>query len=552
MKPIKNIVLVMTLVLVVPLSFGEDMTAAQILENSSAAYKELETYKAQGTVVSSVEMDAGKVTVETSFTLLLKKPNLYLITWSQKSEGLPETQSGAVWNDGSQRCLYMSTAKAYCPMDSDEMALGAATGVSGGAAITIPSLFLSYAAEYPQPFARLTNPTVKGSEKIGDDDCFVICSPSMISKEETFWISKANFLIRKCSRSLEAPESGRVMPEMTDAQLEESVKAMVEEVTEKSKEDMKCMMEAMAKMSMKGDLTEIHVSVSSPELNAKDFSYAPPDGVTRMASFGEMISSTMKNATPAQCRAPNNSLNISTSPPDLEGVHNRRLSSDLDAASQPAQAKYVARALCQSCQNNLKQCGLVLKLYANEAPDQLFPPLSPLPGNLMWDKETVYPEYLTDPLILVCPAEKAKWQRAGEMTDLEQKAAFCFHNSAYWYLGYALPDEKTGLAFVDTYKKQIENSGDFTADLKDAEGNPIRRLQEGVERYFIMDIHNPAGAAMIQSKLPVFIERPGHHDDQINVLFMDGHVERLTYPGEFPVSQPFIEALSSLEKLKGS
>lgn len=340
-----------------------------------------------------------------------------------------------------------------------------------------------------------------------------------------------------------------MIPEMTDAQLEESVKAMGEKVTDKSKEDIKCMMETMAKMSIKGDLTETHASVSSPELNPKDFSYAPPEGVTRMASFGEMISFTMKNATPAQCRAPNISIDIPTPSPDLEGVHNRHLTSDLDAASQSAQAKYVAKALCQSCQSNLKQCFLVLMLYANEAPDQLFPPLSPLPGNLMWDKETVYPEYLTDPLILVCPAEKAKWQRAGEMTDLEQKAAFCFHNSAYWYLGYALPDEKTGLAFVETYKKQIENSGDFTADLKDAEGNPIRRLQDGVERAFITDIHNPAGAAMIQSKLPVFIEKPGHHDDQINVLFMDGHVERLTYPGAFPVSQSFIETLLSLDVL---
>jgi len=530
----------------------DDVTAGQVIEKSIATYKTLDTYKAEGTVVSDIDTGAARVKTETSFSIMLKKPNLYYITWSQKSEGVPEVQSGAVWNDGSRRCLYMSTGNAYCPMDSDEMALGAATGVSGGAAITVPSLFLSYAAECPQPFARLTNPTLKGSEKIWDDDCFVISSPSTISREETFWISKATYQIRKCSRSLEAPESGRAMPEMTDAQLEESVKAIGEEVTDKSKEDIKCMMDTMAKMNMKGDLTETHAALSSPELTAQDFSYAPPEGVTSMGSFGEMISSTMKNAMPARCRVPGISMDIPPSPPDLEAVHNRHPKSTLDAASQPILAEAREKAFCSSCQNNLKQCGLILKLYANEAPHQLFPPLSPLPGNLMWVKEAVYPEYCADPTILICPAKKGPCQQAREENELEQKARFCFDNTSYWYLGYALPDEKMGLAFIQAYRKQIENGGDFTADLKDGEGNLILRLREGVERAFVTDIHNPAGAAMIQSKLPVLIERPGHHDDQINVLFMDGHVERMTYPGAFPVSQPFIEALESLDTLRNT
>ena len=345
------------------------------------------------------------------------------------------------------------------------------------------------------------------------------------------------------------------MPEMTDAQLEESIKAIGEKVTDRSKEDMRCMMESVAKMTMKGDITEIHAAVSSPELNTKDFSYVLPEDAVRMGSLGEMISSAMKNAPPSQCRVPQSplpptSIDIPIPAPDLEAVHNRHLTPTLNSELPPALVEAQKNALRASCQNNLKQCGLILKMYANEAPDQLFPPLSPLPGNLMWLKENVYPEYLADPTILVCPAEKEKWQQTGEMTAAEQKAVFCFNNSAYWYPGYALPDEKTGLAFTQAYRKQVENGGDFTADLKDTDGNPIHRLREGVERHFITDINNPAGTAMIQSKLPVFIEKPGHHDNTINVLFMDGHVERLTCPGEFPASPSFIEALAMLDALK--
>ncbi len=203
-----------------------------------------------------------------------------------------------------------------------------------------------------------------------------------------------------------------------------------------------------------------------------------------------------------------------------------------------------------SCANNLKQCGLVLKLYANEASQQMFPPLSSLPGCLMWHKEAVYPLYLTDPTILICPTEEEKLQQTNGMEKPEDKAKFCFDNSTYWYLGYAIPDEKTGLAFVEAYKKQAQAGLGFDADLKDEEGLLILRLREGVERAFITDIHNPAGAAMVQSELPIFIERPGHHDNKVNVVFLDGHVEWPTYPGDFPVSKRFIEALESLDALR--
>ena len=84
-----------------------------------------------------------KMNTETSFSILLKKPNLYLISWTQKNMPMAGmTQGGAVWSDGTQPYLYMGVMNAYSKMGSDEMALASATGISGGAANTIPSLFL--------------------------------------------------------------------------------------------------------------------------------------------------------------------------------------------------------------------------------------------------------------------------------------------------------------------------------------------------------------------------------------------------------------------------
>ena len=63
-----------------------------------------------------------------------------------------------------------------------------------------------------------------------------------------------------------------------------------------------------------------------------------------------------------------------------------------------------------SCPNNLKQLGLVTTMFASESPGRRFPPLSPSEGNWMIDMAAVYPEYLTDLSILVCPSSSLATQ----------------------------------------------------------------------------------------------------------------------------------------------
>jgi prepilin-type processing-associated H-X9-DG protein len=70
----------------------------------------------------------------------------------------------------------------------------------------------------------------------------------------------------------------------------------------------------------------------------------------------------------------------------------------------------------------------------------------------------------------------------------------------------------------------------------------VYRLREGIERFFITDINNPAAGAQAQSELPVMYDQVGtsvetynHVPGGGNVLFMDGHVEFIKYPGDYPV-----------------
>lgn len=274
---------------------AQGITPSEIFKKVVSTYESLQTYKAEGIIVSDIDAGDMKMSTETSFSILLKKPNLYLISWTQKNMSMAGmTQDGAVWSDGTQPYLYMGVMNAYSKMGSDELALGGATGISGGAAFTIPSLFLSVFKENPAPFSRLKDPKVEKTEKVGEEDCYVVSGASAASKEETFWISKSKYLIVKYARSLEPPEGGVVVPEMTDEQLDEAIKAMGQKVTEESRKSVREMMN-MSKDFLKttkvmGSSTETHVKMSSPELNKADFQFVlPKSAVLKDSLFGSIL-----------------------------------------------------------------------------------------------------------------------------------------------------------------------------------------------------------------------------------------------------------------------
>jgi prepilin-type processing-associated H-X9-DG protein len=78
----------------------------------------------------------------------------------------------------------------------------------------------------------------------------------------------------------------------------------------------------------------------------------------------------------------------------------------------------------------------------------------------------------------------------------------------------------------------------------------VLKLREGIERFFITDINNPAASAKAQSTLPVMWDNFGSFSDSANtgggavfnhvpggcnVLYMDGHAAFIRYPTEFPI-----------------
>jgi prepilin-type N-terminal cleavage/methylation domain-containing protein/prepilin-type processing-associated H-X9-DG protein len=265
----------------------------------------------------------------------------------------------------------------------------------------------------------------------------------------------------------------------------------------------------------------------------------------------------------------------------------------LAAILLPALARARESARRASCQNNLKQCGLVFKMYSSENKGSQFPPIKSwdcrytadpengeaysVSGATIFRVESVYPEYLTDLNVLVCPSSPSG-STALELWD-EGKTLSCLWNKhgefvqpfandgivepcevyehPYVYLGWMLEEKLTDAANATAFHDvayELLHAMDTTvseatrvaeSDFDSAAGK-LYRIREGVERFLITDINNAAASAKAQSVVPVMwdelsgdeVSHFNHAPGGCNVLYMDGHVDfhRYAAGGEYPTN----------------
>jgi len=194
-----------------------------------------------------------------------------------------------------------------------------------------------------------------------------------------------------------------------------------------------------------------------------------------------------------------------------------------------------------SCQNNLKQWGLVMKMYANEARGERWPVLSSTPHNWLPDIDAVYPEYFTDPSILISPG--SPW---AHLDDFSLKRRFhlrgepgqfhpaCAWHASYVYTGFTVQDDEQALAL---YRASLSMPWDAFRETDHQLEVPVWQGSSpgagGAPR---------SGIAVMWTRLPIHEHEFGHQPTVANVLTMDGSVHAVRYHPDnashnFPVTR---------------
>jgi prepilin-type processing-associated H-X9-DG protein len=135
-----------------------------------------------------------------------------------------------------------------------------------------------------------------------------------------------------------------------------------------------------------------------------------------------------------------------------------------------------------------------------------------------------------------------------------------FVESNYYYLGYAVSDDDEVELFAKEFKRAFAAGKPLDYNIpKPGKPGPgehpvLYPLLEGVERAFVFKFGygpgNPDQERGSKARLPTLIEHVGRHGDSAaHVVYMDGHVEYLTYPGKWPMTVKTVQLLQELDDL---
>ena len=212
---------------------------------------------------------------------------------------------------------------------------------------------------------------------------------------------------------------------------------------------------------------------------------------------------------------------------------------------------------------NLRQIAIALQMYSNQSRGEYYPELSGEAGRLMFrlpQKDVFDRKYPVEPRMYLCPGDSDSAML--QQLSISEKLTWPVDDHSYFYLGYMVTNDEEMAVYAEAYRKHIADGKAFGDALPVPEGtgtlggDSLKRLSEP---HWVWGGATEGDNALMDElgtlKLvtPLIVERPENHKlSGGHVVFWDGHVEYIPYPGKWPMTERFIKALESLDALKES
>jgi outer membrane lipoprotein-sorting protein len=171
------------------------VTAQSIVEKMGAQYANASSYQDTGVVLEGTSREPVL-----QFKTYFVRPQLFRFEWTDRSPVNSEEQFNVVWSDGKQTQRYYSWDDS--PVEKEEdigFGIAGATGISRGAAHTVPSLLMEEVGGLR--LTELTKLSLAGEETLAGEDCYIVRGFNRDGTPTDMWISKRDFLLRQLKQT---------------------------------------------------------------------------------------------------------------------------------------------------------------------------------------------------------------------------------------------------------------------------------------------------------------------------------------------------------------
>jgi outer membrane lipoprotein-sorting protein len=180
-------------------------SVSDLVVQVQTTYNKMQSYSSLGDIILNVSMPGlEREELHYTFSIKLARPELYRIEWEEQAPNM--SFRGTAWSAGDGHFITMPGQASPAQPKDISTAFSMATGVSGGAASTIPAIFFDLSFNSLK-FSK--DASFRQDADIEGDPCYVITTKAGV----TMWISKKSKLLRQIRDDFSGPMK---IPQMSD------------------------------------------------------------------------------------------------------------------------------------------------------------------------------------------------------------------------------------------------------------------------------------------------------------------------------------------------